>query len=1635
MPTRDQIIAELNRRIEAGSLTQRQAQAVQELKRRGVLGPQASTQAVPNATSRREQIAAELKRRIEAGNLTQRQAQVVQELKRRGILGPQAAKQAVPDYMQRVLQQGGVSDTDQARLMATGVTPGTAAEWAVAHIQMNKREGKPVTPGEQEAIFDRYKNQAGRTDLSSRNFVQEQKQREQQQREDTMLGRLHNVGLNVMQDIGELPANLIGTVAPETANEMRSSYAAFLNPNTESVSGKGGQLLGEAFKLPALAATGGVGLATIFGAEGFGGTRREVAALRSQGADISKTAEYTTATGVGLVQGAGAVLLEGIFGKMGRVLKEAPKLKSLIEAGDKGAIKKLLLSSAKFTGGSLKTGAVMSTITGISNAIRQGVNPHVAIADGMGEAFASGILLAPLGALGAKQGGHVPERTRQEMIGQLHPIEAERNVPQALTLQDVTKISSETDPDVRIKPAEQKPTQDFFEAQAKETLANPNDNYVPVDLPLNKVDINPQYQPGVEKAYADMPSETAPRGIAGVDKNTGRFSIIDGNTRAKAAELRGEETVRMWVPETDAKANDLQITGEPAPTSRQLPDEVGVAEQRVSDAQRELEQARQKLETPREGTGVIEVNPSGEATTEAQRRALEEARNQPPRPDTNRLLPGQTAEFVSEGQMVPTEPVRPEPTPKTEAGRQASDAVTEEADALISSLRKGGKNIKPEDEAKIRQLVDEARRNALTGGMNRTAFEKVFGVLRQRSKKSGKPISLIAFDAANLKAYNDKLGESAGDQYLQRVQQVLDSTLRGGGQGRIGDAFHYGGDEFAVLLPDTGAKEAAAVRDRIEQAFGKESIVPGVSAFVVGEPVTVDPASRRSWRNLLDTASAGMKARKLEIKSSLGEATTRNEAQAALAEAGKPVEGVREAMRLLRQRQEEYQAARDQKAERLRTAREVVLKTPPMEGTAHKRRVPQAIEDWVTPIISRIHDISTPIFARLSRMEFDTHRARETLKRDLSDPAFRLKSALKKAGKLDDFKYHVLNQDFDSARSLLRDINPKLADDLDSFSATFRNLLDNQRAAGVTIGDVEDYWPRFIKDYRAFKAEFGKDTGKFEDAWNLARKMKGRHTLTADQKAAIANSVIQGYGPRKPGSVGIPNARARSIDIISRDALSHYADPFDAAFRYIDGATYAAERSRFLGRNHTPENLDETIGSIVQREIDAGRLNKDQQAELHDLLTARFTADILTPSRMARAFKQFVYLMTLGQFRSSLTQLTDVGMTAAEHGIRPTIKGVATTLKISGAERRYMMEDIGLHDTGEEFRDVGRIAKATDWVMRKTGFKALDRFGKESRINSAQYAFSDAAAKPNGEIYRRLKRDYEPVLGQERFRQTMQDIREGKRTEDAKYLLFLDISKVQPLTLSSMPRNYLDMPNGRILYALKTFTAMQLDHVRRDMVRKIAIPGQRQEGLAHLARYIAYFGLVGFGVDILKDWLRGKPVNASDIPDRSVEAMLGTVGLNRYMVGKASEDPVQTAMDYITPPFGIATATWQDLTTNSAGLRSIRYMPVVGELMYYWAPFGRGYHITKELAKKDYRAKLKQLRVEAAKALRNGHTHDVQLMLKIYNDRRKQGPGDGRTKPLTVQNLRGDLKRQLDLTGHETTFGSRLAKKVGFVQE
>lgn len=115
------------------------------------------------------------------------------------------------------------------------------------------------------------------------------------------------------------------------------------------------------------------------------------------------------------------------------------------------------------------------------------------------------------------------------------------------------------------------------------------------------------------------------------------------------------------------------------------------------------------------------------------------------------------------------------------------------------------------------RLYDQVRKlsltDSLTGLHNLRYFELVLEIEVERSQRFGRPLSVVMLDLDHFKDFNDALGHLPGNEALRRVATCLLQTCRG-----VDTVVRYGGEEFALILPETDAAGAAAVGEKILQA-------------------------------------------------------------------------------------------------------------------------------------------------------------------------------------------------------------------------------------------------------------------------------------------------------------------------------------------------------------------------------------------------------------------------------------------------------------------------------------------------------------------------------------------------------------------------------------------------------------------------------------------------------------------------------------------------------------------------------------------------------------------------------------------------------------------------------------------------
>jgi diguanylate cyclase (GGDEF)-like protein len=153
-------------------------------------------------------------------------------------------------------------------------------------------------------------------------------------------------------------------------------------------------------------------------------------------------------------------------------------------------------------------------------------------------------------------------------------------------------------------------------------------------------------------------------------------------------------------------------------------------------------------------------------------------------------------------------------------------------------------------------LRKRADRDPLTGFYNHRYMHERMGEEVVRSQRGKRPLSVMMLDLDDFKLVNDTFGHLFGDRYLAWTAELIRATLRASDV-----PARYGGDEFAVILPDTDADEAARAAERILDAFGDRPFTAeqrGPVPIVASIGVATFPADGRTATELIAAADRAL---------------------------------------------------------------------------------------------------------------------------------------------------------------------------------------------------------------------------------------------------------------------------------------------------------------------------------------------------------------------------------------------------------------------------------------------------------------------------------------------------------------------------------------------------------------------------------------------------------------------------------------------------------------------------------------------------------------------------------------------------------------------------------------------------------
>jgi hypothetical protein len=268
--------------------------------------------------------------------------------------------------------------------------------------------------------------------------------------------------------------------------------------------------------------------------------------------------------------------------------------------------------------------------------------------------------------------------------------------------------------------------------------------------------------------------------------------------------------------------------------------------------------------------------------------------------------------------------------------------------------------------------------------------------------------------------------------------------------------------------------------------------------------------------------------------------------------------------------------------------------------------------------------------------------------------------------------------------------------------------------------------------------------------------------------------------------------------------------------------------------------LNETL-----KDMGAGKLTRKSADELMRTLMVR---GVQGPSAWISNLRQAGYVGTIANPYSALLNFGDTANTVVNFGVDNTAQAIRGFYTNKGL--RIGVEDVGLLNqaTGDFLKSGSKAWQRTfDDVSEKTfelsGFRKADMLGKGVTLNASIKAGQKKA------VSGALEKEYSWLFSPSEMAQLKRDLVRGNKTQRVREFAAAELAKLQPSDMAQMPSWYLNNPNGRILYMLRSFGLKQLQQIERLVVEEWKA-GRKEQSIKNL---LSYLTVVGGGNTLLNE--------------------------------------------------------------------------------------------------------------------------------------------------------------------------------------
>lgn len=668
------------------------------------------------------------------------------------------------------------------------------------------------------------------------------------------------------------------------------------------------------------------------------------------------------------------------------------------------------------------------------------------------------------------------------------------------------------------------------------------------------------------------------------------------------------------------------------------------------------------------------------------------------------------------------------------------------------------------------------------------------------------------------------------------------------------------------------------------------------------------------------------------------------------------------------------------------------------------------------PISDEVNRLDSKIGARLSRMDSDSMLNHKRYQ-NMVEPFIKEFKGLSEVEKRQ-VSMALFNSNYREAEKLIT------KNSLDSMKEVLKELDTRARKVGMQYGaSKENYFPRSIKDLNAY-LDFMKNTGEngyFSETFRQLERTKDS-VSDHDKTEAIARVLQSGNitAIPRPGST-----KERTVPFVNRDNYKFYNNADDSLIAHIFDMNEKIGFREFAGGNIRRKKMNEAAS--VAKKLSDPTLSKSRREaleselrEIEDYITneerilddsvaelvkeagrtltsedGKALVDILKVRLRPKGPHGFIdhvrnlgYATTMGNFMSALTQIADTpvalfvsrdksqgirGLWSTGAALKESLTNVAKVISSdinakTGLLKSYDMSEsfvaqMDFTNTLREFSRGNYTSGLVDTLFKYSGLKYTDLIGKEALMQSSFNNLQNMDKETFIQKYGDLVADPELAYSE----------RTEKMADSTKAIVFSELSKWQPVSMSQQSQAYVGSGNWRIAFMLKTFQLRATNAAIREGMQKYEAsdrgPVAKAEMAATIGSIVMVYAIAGASVDELKDLIRGKDRDFSDTVMDNVFSMFLISTFDAEM-GLERDQLITKIIEGNMPPLRWLDQIGGDLYSifdedKEQKFKTLNLIPFVGNLVYGYSPAGRS---------TEFKIRRDELREDLKDAVANGES-------------------------------------------------------------